>query len=72
MKISVKVKPNNKQEKIKKISQDEFLTWIKSPAKEGKANKAVIKVLADYFSVSKSNIVLIKGEKSKNKIFEIK
>lgn len=37
----------------------------------GKANEAVIKALAEYFGIAKSNIALIKGQASKHKIFEI-
>lgn len=35
------------------------------------ANKQLIKVFSEYFSVSKSEISIIKWEKSKNKILEI-
>ncbi|GEM_PF-3189482 len=38
---------------------------------EGKANKAVIESLAKFLKVKKSGIILIRGEKSKNKVFEI-
>lgn len=72
MKISVKVKPNAKQEKIEKINVNHFLIWVKEKPQEGKANKAVIKVLAEYFGVSQSRVVLLKGHSAKEKIFEIK
>lgn len=35
---------------------------------DGKANAALIKMLADYFDVSKSQISIIKGEKNRNKL----
>lgn len=38
---------------------------------EGKANKAVIEALTEYFNVKKSHIILLSGEKSKIKLFEI-
>jgi uncharacterized protein YggU (UPF0235/DUF167 family) len=44
---------------------------VKEPPVGGKANDAVIKALAEYFEVSKSQVVLAKGGSSKNKIFEI-
>lgn len=37
---------------------------------EGKANKAVVVSLAKFLKVKKSEIILIKGEKSKNKVFD--
>ena len=71
MKISVRVKPNAKQEKIEKVNEGQFLIRVKEKPQEGKANKAVIKVLSEYFEVPQSRIVLLKGQSSKEKIFEI-
>jgi hypothetical protein len=72
MKISVRVKPNAKGERIEKIGENTFLLWVKEKPQEGKANKAVIKVLAEYFDVPQSAVVLLKGQSSKEKIFEVK
>lgn len=71
MKIFVKAKPGAREEKIEKISDDHFIVFVKEPAKQGRANKAIIKKLAEYFGVSVSQIVLKSGFSSKNKIFEI-
>jgi uncharacterized protein len=72
MKISVRVKPNAKHEKIEKTGDKDFLIWVKERPQEGKANKAVIKVLSEYFGVPQSQVVLLKGQVSREKIFEIK
>ena len=72
MKISVKVKANSKQEKIEKLDSQQFLVWVKARPQMDKANQAVAEVLAEYFSVAKSNILLIKGRVSKQKVFEVK
>ena len=72
MRISVKVKPNAKQDKIEKINESHFLVWIKEKPQEGKANKAAIKVLSEYFGVPQSRVILLKGQSSREKIFEIK
>ena len=72
MRISVKVKANTSQERIEKIDDTNFLVWIREKPVEGRANEAVIKALAEYFSVAKSDIALIKGQTAKIKIFEVK
>ncbi|MCX6759390.1 MAG: DUF167 domain-containing protein [Candidatus Nealsonbacteria bacterium] len=72
MKISVRVKPNAKEEKVKKINETYFEICVKEPPIKGKANKAIIRVLADYFDISPSRINIISGFKSKEKILEIK
>ncbi|HKL16927.1 MAG TPA: DUF167 domain-containing protein [Patescibacteria group bacterium] len=72
MKILIKLKPNSSQEKIEKINENSFKVWVKQPPKQGKANKALIKVLSDYFNTAKSNIEILKGHKSRKKIISIK
>ena len=71
MKISVKVKPNAKIEKIEKLSETEFKVSLKAPPKDGKANAALIALLADYFDVPKKRITLLRGTSSKQKWVEI-
>jgi len=71
MKIFVKVKPNSKKEEVKQIDSTHFEVRVKSAPKEGKANMAVIKSLAEYLDIPKSRIKIISGKKSKHKIMEV-
>lgn len=71
MKISVIAHPNAKKPRIEKDLLGVLHVYVNAPPLEGKANKAVIESLADYFQMKKSKIILISGQKSKNKIFEI-
>lgn len=71
MKISVKVKPNSKLEKVEEVGENKFILRVKAPAKEVKANEAVIKLLSEYFEISKSSVNILKGQSSKNKIVDI-
>lgn len=71
MKIFVKAKPNAKEEKVEKIDDSHFMVSIKEPPVEGRANKAIIRVLAEYFSILQSDIQIISGHTSKNKMIEI-
>ncbi|UCB56877.1 MAG: DUF167 domain-containing protein [Candidatus Omnitrophota bacterium] len=71
MKISVKVKPQAKQDMVRKIGPGDYTVWVKAKALEGKANQAVVEVLAEYFGVAKSKIALLKGKKTRNKVFMV-
>jgi len=71
MKILVKVKANSKTEKIQKIDEKNFIVSVKAPAKEDKANQAVIKALANYLGVSRSQITILSGQTFKNKVIDI-
>jgi uncharacterized protein len=65
MLIKVKFTPNSKKYEILKKKDDEFEVKMKEKAEEGRANRAVIKVLADYFKVDESKIRLVKGFKER-------
>ena len=67
MKIGVRVIPNSKKNEIKK-EEKRLKVCLTATAQEGKANRALIGMLADFFQVSKSRIRILKGFKSKNKI----
>jgi uncharacterized protein (TIGR00251 family) len=70
MKIQVKVKPNSRTEEVIQEG-DSFIVKVKEPPKEGKANQAVIKLLAGYFGVLQSQVRILSGFKSKNKVIEV-
>jgi len=70
VKIRVKVMPNSKVEEVLEEG-DGFLVRVKEPAKEGKANRAVIKLLADYFRVPQRQVVISSGFASRNKVIDI-
>jgi len=71
MKIFVKVKPKAKEEKVEKIDDINFKVFVKQLPEKGRANRAVIKALANYFNISQSNIQIISGSNSRLKIIEI-
>lgn len=71
MKISVKVKPNAKQQKIEAIADGSLKISLKSPPVDGKANLELIHLLAKHFQVSKSQVMIKSGQSNKLKIVEI-
>jgi uncharacterized protein (TIGR00251 family) len=71
MRISVTVKANSRENSVEKLRDDEFAVRVKAPAKEGKANQAVIESLSGYFGIAKSRINILKGLTSKKKIIDV-
>lgn len=68
--INVKVIPNAKKDKI--VQQGEILkVYLTASPVDDKANKALVKVLSDYFKVKKKHIRIKKGEKIRQKLIEI-
>ncbi len=66
MKIEVKVIANASKNTVKKEA-DILKIYVTAQREKGKANKQVIKLLAQYFAVNKSSIEIIKGERSGKK-----
>ena len=71
MKIFVQAKPNSKKTEVKRIHDAHYVVSVQEPAKENKANFAVLKSLAEHFGVPRSRIRLLSGRASKQKIFEV-
>jgi uncharacterized protein (TIGR00251 family) len=75
MKIDIKVIPGAKKNLVKQEQDmwqgDSWKVYVSAPAVDGKANKALIEVLAKHFQVPKSQIEIIKGLKSRRKTINI-
>lgn len=69
--ITVQVKPNAKHLQSIVLRDDSYIVTTKAAAMEGKANAAVQKLLADYFGVPKTKVILIRGAAAHHKTFEI-
>jgi len=68
--ISVRVRPNSREDRIEKIGENEYIVHVSAPARDGKANVAVVKMLSKYFGASYKGIK-IKNPTSRRKIIEI-
>lgn len=71
MKVSVVAHPNAKHPRLEKDSEGILHVYVNHPPLEGKANKAIIESLAKFFNTKKNRIMLLSGDKSKYKVFEI-
>jgi len=71
MKIFIKVKTKSKEKKIIKVDKTHYIISTNAPPEKGKANKDIIKIISDHFKISKSKIIIISGEKSKEKIIDL-
>jgi uncharacterized protein (TIGR00251 family) len=71
MKLSVKVKPNAKKESVRQLPDGSYLVSLKAPASEGKANQALLKLLAKHFGTAPSCITIVSGASSRTKRVEV-
>ncbi len=68
---TVKVIPNAKKNNIQEGDGGRMKIHVTAPPADGKANKAVIEVLADHLGVRKSRLRIVQGEKSKEKVVAV-
>jgi uncharacterized protein (TIGR00251 family) len=71
MKINVKVKLKSKLESIETIDEQNYIVKVNAKPVDGEANTRVQELLSHYFKCPKSHVKLLKGHKSKLKVFEI-
>jgi len=83
MKIIVKVKTGAKKVGVERLEQPtldfggsktEMVVYkvsVKERPIHGMANEAIVRALSDYFGVAKSQVRLVIGQTSKQKIFNI-
>jgi uncharacterized protein (TIGR00251 family) len=70
MKMQVKVKPNAKVSQLIEAEDGSLIAQLRSPPVEGKANAELIQ-LAEKFQVSRSQVRIYSGQRSRVKYIEI-
>ena len=68
LRYTVDVIPQAKKNEVIKHSNTVLRVKLTVPAKEDRANKALVSLLSDYFGVSKSKILIMSGEKRRRKM----
>lgn len=71
MKVTVVAYPNARNPRIEQDLLGVLHVYVREPALEGKANRAVLTSLAEFFKTKANKIFLLMGETSKHKVFEI-
>lgn len=70
--IKIRVKTGSKKGPlVEKLSDTDFIAYIREKPHDGEANSALMKLLSDYFDVPKTSIKIISGTKSHQKTIEI-
>ena len=69
--LNVRVIPNAKKNEFAGYREGELVLRLNAPAIEGKANKAATEFVSRFFGVPRSAVLLVRGERSRHKIFQI-
>ena len=69
--LSVRIQPNASKNEVVGRVDDVLKIRITAPPVDGKANKECIKFLAKVLRVSKSQVLIIGGERARSKIVQV-
>ena len=68
--IEVKVKINASKNEVKLVGNKKLFVKTTATPEMGKANKQVILLLAKFYKISKNQLEIARGIKSKNKVIK--
>ncbi|MCH5642195.1 MULTISPECIES: DUF167 domain-containing protein [unclassified Gordonia (in: high G+C Gram-positive bacteria)] len=70
--VVVTVKPNSRKGPLVETGPDGSVTiYVREPALEGRANKAVAELLAKHLGVPKTKVALVGGATARTKRFRV-
>lgn len=69
--IVVHAKPNAKEDRVEQIDSEHFRVSVKAPPVQGRANEAIIKLLAEHFGIAPSRVRIVKGWAAREKVVEV-
>ncbi len=69
--FKVRVEPRSSRKGIPAIIGDALKIWVNAPPVGGAANKELIEILSEEFSIKKTSIKIIRGHSSRVKVVEI-
>lgn len=70
--LSLHVQPGARQTSVAGLHGDALKIRLAAPPVEGRANEALLRFIADFFRVPLRNVVLLKGEQSRQKRVEVR
>ncbi len=71
MQYQITVKPGSSQEKLIENPDGTLTVYLRAKPHDGEANTALIKLLSKHFHIAKTNITIIRGQKSKQKTIRL-
>jgi uncharacterized protein (TIGR00251 family) len=69
--IQLKVKPNARTAELSQQDDGTWLAKVKAPPVDGKANEAVIQLVAEHFGVRRAQVTIRSGASARLKLIQI-
>jgi uncharacterized protein (TIGR00251 family) len=69
--VDIAVKPRSSREGVGPIQGDRLCVAVNAPPVDGKANEAVVRLLASIFKIPRSAVTIVRGETGRKKTLRI-
>ena len=69
--LAVRVQPRSKREGIESVCEGVVIIRVSAPPVDNKANETVRKLIARGLRIPRSTVTLVKGSKSRDKVFAV-
>jgi len=69
--LSVRVTPRAKRNAVTKMEDGSIKVSVTAPPEDGRANDAVVEIIAEWLGVKRRQVTIVGGETSRNKLVRL-
>ncbi len=69
--IRVRAFPDAKKEYIEEVEQHVLRIFVREPAKDNRANRKILDLISDFYTIPKNKLRMISGHHGMSKMIEV-